>query len=77
MPCRLARTARTLATASQDKTARLWDAATGKQCGEPLKHDAWVVAVAFSPDGRTLATASWDKTARCGTPPPASHAANR
>ena len=26
-------------TASADKTARLWDAATGEAIGEPMKHD--------------------------------------
>ena len=55
---------RTLATASSDKTARLWDAATGQPRGKPLKHEGAVYAVSFSPDGRTLATASADKTAR-------------
>jgi hypothetical protein len=56
--------ARTLATASEDKTALLWDVASGKPRGEPLRHDGAVRAVAFSPDGRTLATASDDTTAR-------------
>ena len=55
---------RTLATASADKTARLWDAATGQPRGEPLNHEGPVYAVSFSPDGRTLATASVDNTAR-------------
>ena len=40
-----------LATACQDKTARMWDAATGKPCGAPMEHGAAVIAVAFSPDG--------------------------
>ncbi|NEP95399.1 caspase family protein, partial [Okeania sp. SIO2F5] len=53
----------TIATASDDKTARLWDADTGKQLAT-LKHQSWVKAVAFSPDGETIATASDDKTAR-------------
>ena len=26
-------------TASDDKTARVWDAATGKALSEPMKHD--------------------------------------
>ena len=38
--------------------ARLWDAATGKPIGDPLKHNGWVNAVAFSPDGKKIATAS-------------------
>jgi WD40 repeat protein len=52
-----------LATASEDKTARLWDAANGAELSR-LEHDDSVTAVAFSPDGGRLATASWDWTAR-------------
>ena len=48
-----------------DKTARIWDAATGKPIGEPLKgHDLIVSSAAFSPDGKRIVTASADKTAR-------------
>ena len=53
-----------VATTSNDKTARIWDAATGKQIFDPLKHDGWVRNVVFSPDGKFVATASLDKTAR-------------
>src|SRR5215210_7350068 len=54
-----------LASASDDKTVRLWDVASGKPHGEPLKgHTNWVLDVAFSPDGKLLATASWDGTVR-------------
>ncbi|WP_287527856.1 WD40 repeat domain-containing protein [Okeania sp. SIO2C2] len=53
----------TIATANSDKTARLWDADTGKQLAT-LNHQSWVTAVAFSPDGETIATANSDKTAR-------------
>jgi len=53
-----------LATASYDKTARVWDIINDKEVAK-LKHDAGgVIAVAFSPDGKYLATASYDKTAR-------------
>ncbi|GGM71110.1 TIR domain-containing protein [Dactylosporangium sucinum] len=56
----------TLATASSDKTVRLWDVrdpTRAKPWGPPLTgHTGTVWAVAFTRDGRTLATASLDKT---------------
>jgi hypothetical protein len=51
-------------TASWDKTARLWDTASGKQLGEPMKHKGYVISAQFSPDGLRVVTASRDKTAR-------------
>jgi WD40 repeat protein len=54
---------RWLATASRDKTARIWDIATGRPVLK-ITHRKDVSAVALSPDGRWLATASRDKTAR-------------
>ena len=48
---------RTFATASDDRTARLWETRSGKSL-VILQHESSVNAVAFSPDGRTLATAS-------------------
>ena len=54
----------TIATASSDKTARLWDTKTGKEIRRFLGHNDIVYSVTFSPDGRTLATASADRTAR-------------
>jgi WD40 repeat protein len=49
------------ATASRDRTARLWDVTTGEPVGEPLQHDHAVWAVAFSPDGKRLLTGSGDE----------------
>jgi WD40 repeat protein/tRNA A-37 threonylcarbamoyl transferase component Bud32 len=53
-----------LATASADRTARIWDARTGAPLLELRGHTADVRAVAFDPDGTRLATASTDRTAR-------------
>jgi WD40 repeat protein len=53
-----------LATASDDATARLWDATTGTARLTLQGHTGWVWGVAFSPDGAQLATASADGTVR-------------
>ena len=67
-----------IVTASADKTARLWDAATGKPIGEPLKgHERLVYSVAFSPDGKRIVTASRTRRRGSGTPRPASRSASR
>jgi WD40 repeat protein len=55
---------RTFLTASQDRTARLWDAFTGQPVGEVMRHGGPVRAAAFSPDGKAVVTASFDRTAR-------------
>ena len=57
----------TLATASDDHTARLWDVHDPHQptpLGTLTGHTNDVNSVVFSPDGHTLATASDDHTAR-------------
>jgi len=51
-------------TASSDRTARLWDAATGAALGTPMRHEGMVSSVASSPDDLRVLTASDDGTAR-------------
>jgi WD40 repeat protein len=53
-----------LASASADRTIRLWDAATGDTRAVLTGHTGAVTAVAFSLDGKTLASASTDHTIR-------------
>jgi WD40 repeat protein len=53
-----------LATASSDKTARLWDVTTGQTTRILTGHTDYLFGVAFSPDGNLLATASHDASAR-------------
>jgi WD40 repeat protein len=58
----------TLATASYDRTVRLWDIRDKtilEPRGQPLTgHTSWVTSAVFSSDGRTLATAGDDQTVR-------------
>jgi hypothetical protein len=53
-----------IVTASEDNTAQLWDAATGRPLAEAIRHSGAVLSAAFSPNGRLLVTASLDCTAR-------------
>ncbi|MDG4798133.1 hypothetical protein [Micromonospora sp. WMMD1082] len=53
-----------IATASRDGTARLWDAATGTAYAVLRGHTDMVEAIAFSPDATRAATASRDTTVR-------------
>jgi WD40 repeat protein/TPR repeat protein/tRNA A-37 threonylcarbamoyl transferase component Bud32 len=53
-----------IVTASDDKTARVWDAVTGREIMRLSGHTDSLNFAAFSPDGRRIVTASYDKTAR-------------
>lgn len=72
-----------LLTTSRDRTARIWDTATGKPLTLPLPHDQVVRCGEFSPDGRRVVTLSEDNLTRVwdadtGQPltPPITHAAS-
>jgi hypothetical protein len=53
-----------LATASPDRTVRIWDAAALKVSRVLKDHADSVLAVAYSPDGRWMATGSLDRTVK-------------
>lgn len=56
---------KTIASAGDDGTLRVWDVLTGRQLGEALRgHESGVWGVEFSPDGKTLVSGSWDGTLR-------------
>lgn len=57
-----------IATASQDKTARVWDATDGKMKLELKGHADIVSAIAYSPDGKTIATGGADKAVKLWNP---------
>jgi WD40 repeat protein len=55
---------KTLASASSDKTVKLWDVSSGRVIKTIPGHTGMVTSVSFSPDGKTLASASSDKTVK-------------
>ena len=57
-----------IATASYDRTIRLWNPATGAELRVLRDHTDAVFALAFSPDGRFLASASADRTVKIWDP---------
>jgi WD40 repeat protein len=51
-------------TASDDRTARVWDSVTGEAIAVLSGHGGAVLSAAFSADGKRVVTTSIDKTAR-------------
>ena len=49
---------KTVVTGNYDNTAQLWDVATGRPLGPPLRLEGWFFNVKFSPDGKTVLTGS-------------------
>jgi tetratricopeptide (TPR) repeat protein len=64
---------RRIATASFDRTIKLWDSATGREMYTLRGHNAGLLALVFSPDGRRIVSGAIDFTARVwdATPLPA------
>lgn len=55
---------RQIATGSWDRTAKVWDAYTGRAITTLVGHSRAVVSIAFSTDGKHIVTGSYDNTAK-------------
>ena len=53
-----------VATASRDKSAKLWEMNTGREVRSFLGHEATVTSIEFTSDGKYLISGSNDKTVR-------------
>ena len=55
---------RRIVTGSTEGTAKVWEAASGRELLTLKGHNDWVLWAAFSPDGQRIVTASEDQTAK-------------
>ena len=55
---------RTVLTASQDMTAKMWNSVSGECLTTFAGHMYWVSSAIFSPNGTSVLTRSYDKTAK-------------
>jgi hypothetical protein len=53
-----------IVTGSDDHTAKVWDAVSGRELLTLKGHSGWVLEAVFSPDGRRIVTGSQDTTAK-------------
>jgi WD40 repeat protein/serine/threonine protein kinase len=53
-----------IVTGGSDGTAKVWEAASGRNLLTLAGHRDWVSSVAFSPDGQRIVTGSYDQTAK-------------
>jgi WD40 repeat protein len=58
------RDGRSIMTASEDHSVRIWSVSDGTSIGECLKHPDWVFSLELSPDGSAILTACRDHMAR-------------
>lgn len=55
---------RHVASASEDKTVKIWDAATSAYTQTLEDYNHWVTSIAFLPDSRHIVSASYDSTVK-------------